>query len=346
MRKCRFHASRLGRSQGSTLNDYNSTKHMQWPHVWKLMIEHTRSIRRALSLIEVLVSLSILAVLAGLFLGAVQSARRSAAKAQCQSRIQQLAIAAQSFHATQHHFPQGVWYPLATSQSDIANQHCGISWPSQLLPYLEQGPLWQRIWATHQADPIGNSLEHSAIASVPVAAFRCPSDSRSLGRSISSIPNEPATRSWALTNYIGVGGTAIFGNDGIFHPNYKVPTSSITDGTSSTIMIGERPTGRDGLYNAWYGGWGIQVYLHGQIIPVDVRFANTEPYGESCKSQRSIFHIGRNEDLCHQRHFWSLHPGGANFAFADGSVRFLSYSAVDILPALSTRAGGESVDLP
>jgi prepilin-type processing-associated H-X9-DG protein len=45
-------------------------------------------------------------------------------------------------------------------------------------------------------------------------------------------------------------------------------------------------------------------------------------------------------------HFWSLHPGGANFAFCDGSVRFLPYSANDILPALATRAGGEVAVLP
>lgn len=45
-------------------------------------------------------------------------------------------------------------------------------------------------------------------------------------------------------------------------------------------------------------------------------------------------------------HFWSLHSGGANFAFADGSVRFLRYSAEPIMPALATRAGGEAVSLP
>jgi prepilin-type processing-associated H-X9-DG protein len=57
-------------------------------------------------------------------------------------------------------------------------------------------------------------------------------------------------------------------------------------------------------------------------------------------------YLRATEDIrCHQGHFWSLHPGGANFAFADGSVRFLSYSAEPILPALATRAGGEVVGL-
>jgi prepilin-type processing-associated H-X9-DG protein len=51
-------------------------------------------------------------------------------------------------------------------------------------------------------------------------------------------------------------------------------------------------------------------------------------------------------DQCDLFHFWSLHPGGANFAFADGSVRFLTYAADDVLPALATRAGGEAVTVP
>ena len=50
--------------------------------------------------------------------------------------------------------------------------------------------------------------------------------------------------------------------------------------------------------------------------------------------------------MCLRFHFWSVHPGGAHFAFADGSVRFLKYSADEIMPALATRAGGEAVTVP
>ena len=61
----------------------------------------------------------------------------------------------------------------------------------------------------------------------------------------------------------------------------------------------------------------------------------------SCPASKSAFQPGRLSDDCDQCHFWSLHTGGANFAFADGSVRFLTYSASPVLPALGTRDGGE-----
>jgi prepilin-type processing-associated H-X9-DG protein len=59
-----------------------------------------------------------------------------------------------------------------------------------------------------------------------------------------------------------------------------------------------------------------------------------------------VFGPGRFDNPCDSYHFWSLHLGGANFAFCDGSVRFLSYAAAPLLPALATRAGGESVEIP
>jgi len=65
-----------------------------------------------------------------------------------------------------------------------------------------------------------------------------------------------------------------------------------------------------------------------------------------CPRGPHSFRQGRLDEMCDTLHFWSLHPKGANFAFADGSVHFLSYSADAILPALATRAGGETVELP
>jgi len=60
-----------------------------------------------------------------------------------------------------------------------------------------------------------------------------------------------------------------------------------------------------------------------------------------CGSGSAMFQPGKLDNICSVMHFWSLHPGGAHFLFADGSVRFLTYAAADTLPALATRAGGE-----
>jgi prepilin-type processing-associated H-X9-DG protein len=65
-----------------------------------------------------------------------------------------------------------------------------------------------------------------------------------------------------------------------------------------------------------------------------------------CSAIPLSFSYGRLNNPCDRLHLWSLHAGGANFAFADGSVRFLSYSADSIMPALATRAGGETVAIP
>jgi prepilin-type processing-associated H-X9-DG protein len=65
--------------------------------------------------------------------------------------------------------------------------------------------------------------------------------------------------------------------------------------------------------------------------------------GTSCPESKINFQPGRVDDPCDQVHYWSLHPGGSNFLFADGSVRFLSYDADSVLPALATRDGGETI---
>jgi prepilin-type processing-associated H-X9-DG protein len=65
-----------------------------------------------------------------------------------------------------------------------------------------------------------------------------------------------------------------------------------------------------------------------------------------CSSGFSRFTSGAVDQQCDALHFWSLHSGGANFALADGSVRFIRYEADQVMPALSTRAKGETLTMP
>jgi prepilin-type processing-associated H-X9-DG protein len=77
-----------------------------------------------------------------------------------------------------------------------------------------------------------------------------------------------------------------------------------------------------------------------------VRVRNVSIYGPGCGAGPFEYGPGRLDNNCGIFHFWSLHPGGANFLFADGSTRLVPYSANPLMPALATRAGGETIAAP
>lgn len=293
--------------------------------------------RPGVTLMELLVVIAIIAILIGLLLAAIQKVRLASARVVCQSRMQQLGLAAHNHHSAHGEFPVGVKFP----PSNVDNS-AGLSWQTALLPYLEQDALWQRAQAAHQADPIGITAEHRAIAATKLSVFRCFADTRDFGSHGPFRPDVWGDPGWALSNYLGVAGTAADEGDGLLHPGRACKLAEVTDGTSHTLMIGERPSGPSGYHSNWYAGWGFMRYVYATVLPVDVRFANTPVVHTTCP-RVAVFQAGRPDDPCHDYHFWSYHDGGANFAFADGSVRFVTYTAVEQLPALATIAGGEVV---
>ena len=111
-------------------------------------------------------------------------------------------------------------------------------------------------------------------------------------------------------------------------------------------MIGERPPSADERFGWWYAGTGQDRDGSADMI-LGVREKRGSDFSlRSCPPGPYEFGPGRLDNQCDALHFWSLHPGGAHFAFCDESVRFLTYSADPILPALATRAGGETVAVP
>ncbi len=255
--------------------------------------------------------------------------------------MRQVGLAVQNHHATHRQYPAGVSYPLSKSDYQITAQHAGISWLTALLPGVEQDAVWRQAWTAHTEQPSGNSLAHDAVARTAVKVFRCPTDARTVG----VFDFEP-TNTWALNNFIGASGTGLHADDGILHANLNVNASGVTDGTSNTLLFGERPSNPNGYRSGWYSGWGTLRYFGGQLMPVSESWANAPALGAGACQPVSVFEAGKYDSPCHQNHFWSLHSGGANFAFADGGVRFLRYSAADVLSALATKAGGETVAVP
>jgi prepilin-type N-terminal cleavage/methylation domain-containing protein/prepilin-type processing-associated H-X9-DG protein len=327
--------------------------------------------RRGFTLIELLVVIAIIAILIGLLLPAVQKVREAASRMKCSSNLKQIALAAHSYHDTYNRFPGAV-------------EQGGTRYSSlfvELLPHIEQNPLYQQ-W---DFSPSANN--GGARAGTVLKIYVCPSH-----------PQTDAlitfgTGQYALTTYGGNGGTLPFPPvfslcDGVFHvtgpaslPKYGqagVPILAITDGTSNTILFGERVVGDanadtylaaaaysppvfdvppmpplqpEASYMVWApppspnaaGG------LIGSTAMINTRFPSSwappvSPFPNVPPPPPPQIKWSAFGPLWWARlgTMGSYHPNGANIALADGSVRFLQDStSIGVLQALCTRAGGE-----
>ena len=176
-------------------------------------------------------------------------------------------------------------------------------------------------------------------------AFSCPHDSRLVQPAVFRSPSH-GPKSYGLTSYLGVLGLDTRKSDGMLLYDTAIRLTDATDGTSNTLLIGERPPSANLKFGWWYAGEGMEKDGSADSI-LGVRERCRKPSEcDSCSDAPSHFVRGDFNKGCDFVHFWSPHTGGANFLFADGSVRFLRYSCDSILPALATRAGGETADLP
>jgi prepilin-type N-terminal cleavage/methylation domain-containing protein/prepilin-type processing-associated H-X9-DG protein len=299
------------------------------------------SARRGFTLIELLVCVAVVAILAGLLMAAVQKVRAAAARTQCQNNLKQLGLALHMSHDAVGGFPPAVRI------TDPAEQTPYLSWQGRLLPYLDHQPLWNRAVADYAItrDPFAPAPAHAGRERV-LAVLGCPADDRV----------RTAWEVWlynrdirvAMTSYLGSSGTNHQRSDGLLFHNSRVQLPHIPDGSSSTLLVGERPPSPELLYGWWYAATGLARTgaLDLTLGAREVSHPEIRPQYQPCGLGPFRYQPGRLDDYCSVFQFWSLHPGGANFLFADGSVRFLRYEADAILPALATRAGGEVAAVP
>lgn len=299
-----------------------------------------RQSRCGVSLVEVLVVLGVIGILLSLLLPAVQRIRERASYVHCQNKLRQLELACHNYDSA-----QGT-RPPTYQKFRVGTRRPLVGWLVLILPYIEQDNLWRVSVSATQSQPLRHLVPPHAGLLTVINTYFCPTDGR-LAQPITDDQGYTA----AYGSYLGIdGGVQAVGpmppsQWGVFSgdPFRGISQHSITDGTSSTVTIGERPAPGRLLAGAWYDPgivetpWGYDSYGRGGTLAVKV----THNVGR-CRPP-FIFGPGRVENPCDSNHFWSLHPGGANFAFADGSVKFLRYSAADILSALATRAGGEVV---
>jgi prepilin-type processing-associated H-X9-DG protein/prepilin-type N-terminal cleavage/methylation domain-containing protein len=295
--------------------------------------------RHGYSLVEFLVCIAILGIIFALLLQAVQSMRAVALRMRCQNNLRQLALAAHSYHDLVGEFP-------ASISSGRSTDFPYMTWQSRLLPHYDLPVNWSEAVTDYRInrDPFSEPNAHRNRDRV-VELLICPSDARQ--RSAWRVPLY-GNRAFATTAYLGVCGQNFTTMDGVFGFPRSSRIEHISDGTSSTLLCGERPPSTDLRFGWWYAasgtdGRGLLDVMLG-VHELNHRLGSPPILG--CEPGPFSFVDDRSENICSAFHFWSLHPGGANFAFADGSVKFLSYHSNGVISALSTRAGGEVVNFP
>lgn len=288
--------------------------------------------RGAFTLIELLICIGIIAVLMGLLLSAVQRVRDAGLRIKCANNLRQIGIAAHTFHDTMGGFPSGMRYQGSKDPYLLS------SWLAELLPYVEQPALHSQREAGYRASswPFNNP-PHTGLATI-VPLFVCPSDGRAGQVQVSAISKQTV----AFTCYLGVEGKDLQTQDGVLFRDSHVRMGDISDGTSQTLFAGERPPSTDFQFGWWYAGTGQNFTGSGDMV-LGVEEQNKLPVTVgSCAPGVYTYESGSVKNQCDMFHFWSLHLSGASFLFCDGSVHFLAYSAAPIMPALASRAGGET----
>ena len=294
------------------------------------LIAVRQSHRPGISLLELLVVIVIVGVLIGLLLSAVQHVRAMSVQIQCQNNLKQIGLALHGYQASGHLFPPGV------SKQAEQGAYPFMSWNTRILPFLEQESLWRDAVKAYEKDKnFLNNPPHSNRGLV-VKAFVCPSDPRSL-----ESKQMAGSGLSAFTSYLGVEGTNQFEEDGMLFLDSAVRMEDVTDGTSNTLLVGERPPSADGNFGWWYAGWGQSKDGSAEMV-LGVHELYTY-WAPGCSSGPYNFGPGNLTNQCDAFHFWSTHSDGGHFLFVDGSVHFIRYGSGSILDSLATRAGGEFI---
>jgi len=298
------------------------------------IVPSNKHYKTGFTLVELLVVIGIIAILMGLLLPAVQMAREAARRTSCQNKQRQLGLAVMNYQSARGFYPVGYHNSTTTMQYS--------TWLLRITPYLEQQNVYDQAQADYQSNPnpFANTALHRGFAHT-LNDLICPSFPQA------DAPSEtPEYGTSANTTYLGVLGTDFTKRDGFFGTDLKRRPANVLDGLSNTLMIGERPPSVDGYFGWWYSGYG-QTGTSCLDTLLGVRERNLHQRGNAiCSDGPFHFQPGSSEYQCSSLHFWSQHPGGANFCYGDGSVKFLSYEADSVLPELATVAGREVFELP
>jgi prepilin-type N-terminal cleavage/methylation domain-containing protein/prepilin-type processing-associated H-X9-DG protein len=318
----------------------------------------TASRRSAFTLIELLVVIAIIAILIGLLLPAVQKVREAAARTRCQNNLKQIGLALHNYHDTFGKFPPA----LDNTEAPPTAYQPYWSWMAKMMQFYEQGNLYRQAdeWA-HSGSPNqyhwwpwGDFWSQPYTPANPalgvvMKVFICPLDPRQdVAANIDMSGNGMDMTLVAFTGYLGVSGLrGDYGGErsGVLAFNWPKKIADITDGTSNTLMVGERPPSYDLWYGWWFAGAGYDGSGTGDVVLGAREVGYAAALG--CSASKVGFQPGTWNNPCDQVHFWSFHSGGGNFLRADGSARFTLYTTNQtIFPGMCTANGGEIISEP
>ena len=334
--------------------------------------------RRGFTLVELLVVIAIIGVLVALLLPAVQAAREAARRSSCQNNLKQIGLGMQNHHAAKGYFPYGANdddCEIATGRRKL------WTWRTLLLPYMEQKTLYDQLVPLAKASEgtpcvqtENRPWDRSPLQLQPVATFICPTEMTQIGNDMDTWFG-PKTA--AISSYFGNAGPVSTGpmdwgapyvcgnclgnveclcdtgNDagpnkrGFLHGHNpdgpgmldmyanEISTAQVPDGTSNTIHVGESHWVEPDAYQP--GCFGNMQWMATFAVASSVWGINTDYIAKTgmpaSKHKDNNYLTGCN--------FRSRHPGGAQFLFADGSVRFLEENtSPTLLSNLSNRKDG------
>lgn len=298
--------------------------------------------RPAFTLIELLVAVAVIGILVALLLPAVQQAREAARRTQCQNNLKQIGLALHNYHDVHRAFPPGWVVGEILPGSGLLPQvdrGCLWSWGAFLLPALEQAPLYNQLNVGLGANPPPPGDPDDRV----LETFLCPSDASGTesrwGLWLLNGVDSQLVRGYSKSNYVAVNGRTLLPFDPLdavgFHPSLIYPTDErgifgfqtrtrirdITDGTSVTFAVGEREmatpeAGKDPHGAIWIRNVGVLEAPGSSLGGLSTNCNAISVTGVTNPA------LVINSDR--PGRFSSLHPGGAHFGIADGSVRFVS----------------------
>ena len=294
---------------------------------------------RGFTLIELLVVMAIIGILVGLLIPAVQAARESGRCAQCKNNLHQIGVALQHYHGSFGSFPAGYLSRFDGQGQDIGP---GWGWAAQLLPQIEQSAVWKQINFDRAIEDPRNAI----VRGISLPCFLCPSDSvaprweaesrDAQGNPLAVICEVPPA------NYVGVMGSteSPVDNNGIFFRNSGVSLRDVVDGSSQTLLVGERS---HQLSEATWVGSVTGTSLYPDVDEPEIARRHLE-HSSGMVLGHTGERAGPGDPRSEVNQFLSQHGQGVNFLFCDGHVSFLQ-SSMDYASykALSTRARREAI---